>query len=74
MNLTEYAQQQGHGALARIARRSGVSYTTVRFAAGGNPIKRYEVAKRISDATDGVVTVDDLCAESTDAGEAEVSP
>jgi hypothetical protein len=61
MRLHDYARREGRGALARLKERSNVSYTTICAAKNGAPIKRYEVAKAISDATDGEVSIEDLC-------------
>jgi hypothetical protein len=56
--------------LRRVSQRSGVSYTTVRRAAAGEIlIKNYDVARKISDATGGAVSVDDLCNPAMPAAE-----
>ncbi len=61
MRFPEYVEREGRGVLQRIARSSGVSYQTIFHAKNGHPIKLYDVAKSISDAIDGEVTVEELC-------------
>jgi len=64
MKLADYVEREGRGAIARISRESGVSYTTVHaIARHGQTLSRYDLAKQISDATGGAVTVEDLCEE-----------
>lgn len=48
-----------HGvSLSELARRSGVSYTTVFVVAHGHRVPTYATARAISDATKGIVSVD----------------
>jgi len=51
----------GRGTMTLIAEDAGVSYLTVRNASQGMRIKLYDVARRISKATDWVVTIPELC-------------
>jgi AcrR family transcriptional regulator len=44
-----------------LADEAGVSRATVRNALAGMLISRYETARRVSVATGGVVTVQELC-------------
>lgn len=60
MKLDEYSKSRGIP-LTEIARRSGVSYQTVKRVSRGYRLDKYDKAKSISDACDGVVTVKELC-------------
>ena len=40
---------------------SGISYQTVHAASKGEAIKLYETARRISEATGGEVSIEELC-------------
>ncbi len=64
MNLRDYSRAEGVS-LSEIMRRADVAYTTVLKAAEGK-LKRYDIAKRISEVTGGAVSVDEMC----DASEA----
>ena len=61
MTFKEWADQQPRGALKRIERELGVGYSTLMKLCAGGSVARYETAKRISDATDGAVSVEELC-------------
>ena len=61
MHLDEYIARQGHGAKARLSRDTGLDYTTIFKAAQRKPIGRYATARRISLATGGEVSIDELC-------------
>lgn len=53
---------KGRGEISRIVRETGLAFTTVqRAATHGKLIEVYDCAKRISDATGGVVSVKELC-------------
>ena len=61
MVLSEWIRQRGHGAIADIARRSGLNYSTVwPLCARGERPKTYSTAKAISVATDGAVSIAEL--------------
>lgn len=61
MTLHDYIEAQGAGTISRLMRTTGCAATTLHGVLDGAPIARYELAKRISDATGGVVTVAELC-------------
>lgn len=62
MKLAEYVEREGWGSIQRICERSGVSYPTVHGAAKHwTPITKYDVAKAISEATGGEVSIKELC-------------
>jgi hypothetical protein len=61
MLLQEWIERQGRGAITRLARLSGLNYTTVYYPAYGAPVKTYDAAKRISAATGGAVSIQELC-------------
>lgn len=59
--MSEWVAREGSGAISRLSRETGLAYTTVFEAAHGRRAVRYETAKRISEATDGVVTIEEIC-------------
>jgi hypothetical protein len=61
MRFPEWARQQPRGALKRIERDHGVGYNTLARLMRGETLANYTVAKKISDATDGAVTVAEIC-------------
>lgn len=61
MRFSEWAKQQPRGALKRIEREHGVGYTTLARLVAGETLSNYAVAKKISDATGGQVSVADIC-------------
>lgn len=61
MRLREYLDAAGHGEISRLVRAAGVAGSTIHDVLNGKPIKRYETAKRISEATGGKVSVAELC-------------
>jgi hypothetical protein len=61
MRFREWVDTQPKGTMTRIQRETGLGYTTIMRARRGEPIAHYETAKRISDATGGEVTVEELC-------------
>ena len=63
MTLHDWVENQGRGELSRLARETGLAYTTVFGAAQGRRLKSYARAKLLSDATGGAVTIAELCEE-----------
>jgi len=61
MRFTEYVAQSPHGEMKRIEREARVGYQTLIRAKNGIRLNEYDVAKRISDATGGKVSVAELC-------------
>jgi len=66
MRLSEFVCDENgepkRGEIARLVRITGISYPTVHAVArGAGYLRNYDRARRLSDATDGVVTVADLC-------------
>lgn len=61
MTLHDYIEAQGAGTISRLMRTTGCAATTLHGVLDGAPIARYELAKRIADATGGAVTVHELC-------------
>lgn len=59
MFLLEYAL--ANDGIKAVADDSGVSYTSLKAYAHGKLVVRYDVAKRISEATGGAVTIAELC-------------
>ncbi|MEM9072851.1 MAG: hypothetical protein AAGE52_30370 [Myxococcota bacterium] len=69
--LADFVESRGHGVISKIARESGVSWTTVSHAAKGGRLERYSVAKKIRDAVlamGGDISIADLC-DSTESRE-----
>lgn len=61
MRLSDWIEQEGRGALTRLAERSGVCYPTVHAIYAGTQTPLYATAVKISAATNNAVTVDELC-------------
>ena len=64
MRLREYVDAKGRGEITRIVRVAEVANTTVHDALKGHAIARYDTAKRISEATGGLVSIEELCEPS----------
>jgi hypothetical protein len=65
MTLSDWLEAQPKGVLTRLARDSGLAYTTVFFVAHGGSVKTLDTARKLSDATGGAVSVEELCRQST---------
>jgi|SRR5262247_119976 len=52
----------GRGALMRLKKKTGVAYQTIHEIYAGKRAASYATAKAIEDATDGEVTIAELCA------------
>lgn len=63
MTLDEYVRMRGRGTLTDLCKAADVSYTTLHKIKGGMRLKRWDIAKRISEATLGEVSVAELCEE-----------
>lgn len=62
MTLEEYVKKHGRGTIAKISREAAVSYQTIWLLVNRDlNLKLYDVAKRISDATGGQVSIKELC-------------
>lgn len=61
MTLHDWIEQQGGGEISRLVRVTGCAASSLHNHLNGQPIGRYETAKKISDATDGAVSIADLC-------------
>ncbi len=61
MTFAEWLKQQPYGTAARIVRETCVSAMSVDRARRGIRLHNYDVARRISEATDGAVSIDTLC-------------
>jgi len=64
MRLSHWVERRGRGALTYLSRKTGLAYSTVYYATYGGKRLRYDTARLISEATDGAVSVRNLC-EST---------
>lgn len=61
MRLREYLDEQPRGEITRLVRVTGVANSTLHDVLNGKPIRLYETAKKISEATGGKVGIADLC-------------
>lgn len=61
MYFWQWVDQQPKGTLTRIQRETGLGYTTLMRARRGEPIAQYETARVLSLATQGEVTIAELC-------------
>lgn len=61
MHLDRWVRLEGYGALSRLARQTGLAYGTIFGAYRRRTRILYESAVKISKATKGQVTVDELC-------------
>ncbi len=64
MDFPTWVQSQPRGVLKRIERDCGIGYTTLHRLKRGARLDSYDLAKRLSAATGGEVTIDDLCGRS----------
>ena len=71
MKLCQWVEREGVGSLSRLARETGLAYTTVFEASHGTRTVRYETAKLISRATGGEVSVEDLLEPDADDSDEE---
>lgn len=60
MNLSDYAKATGRGVTTRLMRRSGLAYSTVRGAVLQGRAVRYDTARKLSLATDGAVSIEEI--------------
>lgn len=67
MDLKTWVMLAGKGAMSRLARESGIAWSTVHAACHGRPVHNYRVARALSDATGGAVTLEELCAQAASA-------
>ncbi len=60
MHLAEWIDSQPYGEISRLARETGLVFNTIQYLRFGRHIPSYATAKKISDATGGAVTLDEL--------------
>jgi DNA-binding phage protein len=61
MRFKEWLSTQPHGTMMRICRDTGLGLRTIYAVRDGVNTPRFATAKRISEATGGAVTIEDLC-------------
>ena len=61
MTFHEWYQAQPRGTSQRLIRDLKIGPSTIARLNEGKPVATYALAKKISDATDGSVSVADLC-------------
>lgn len=64
MQFAKWLANQPRGTLARLVRETGVSSVTLHKVARGERLSRYGKAAALSKATDGAVSIADLCGET----------
>lgn len=72
MRFPEWVKQQPRGVLKRIEREHDVGYNTLARLVRGETLSNYTVAKKISDATGGAVSIAEICEAAP--GPAKVRP
>lgn len=60
MRLDDWVKAQGHGAIARLVKTTGLSRPTIYHALKGGQL-RGDTAVKLSKATEGAVSVASLC-------------
>lgn len=65
MLLKDWIIREGRGAASRLVRETGLAASTIDYAVRGEPISKYDTAKRISVATGGDVSIEELCEPAT---------
>lgn len=60
MRLKQWVEREGRGEIMRLMRVTGLSYQAVHAIAHGRK-SSYDSAERISKATDGAVSIAELC-------------
>lgn len=71
MTLLEWIEARGRGEVSRLMRVTGLAYTTILYARSGDKRVGYDTAKAISRATDGAVSIAELCERQDDHEAAE---
>lgn len=71
MTFAQWAKSLKHGELAKLSRDTGVSYITLMRLKRGGHLQGFEMCHRLSKATDGAVSPEELAGvEVHDAGAA----
>lgn len=74
MDFPTWAKAQPHGTLKRIEREHSVGYMTLYRLKNGGRLDSYDLAARISKATGGEVSIDELCAPRASATAEDLPP
>lgn len=61
MTFAEWVKDQPYGVLKRLERQHGFGYQTLARVKRGELLKRYDIAKHLSEATGGAVSIAELC-------------
>lgn len=72
MLLRVWLEREGWGSRERLARKAGVSRMTIRTGEL-REIRRIEIARKVSEATGGEVTVDELVPPAEPSGAKRVA-
>lgn len=60
MTLAEWLEAEQRGSISELSRRSGVSMLTIRRVRDGMRLRNVVIARRISEATGGVVSAQSM--------------
>jgi hypothetical protein len=60
MRLRAWCKRRGKGAIAQLVRATGISYPTIHAYAHDKQVARRHNAKKVSAATGGAVSIDEL--------------
>lgn len=60
MRFPDWVKKQPRGALKEIERKYGVAYMTLMRARRGEAVS-FQIAQKLTDATAGVVSIEELC-------------
>lgn len=61
MTLAEWCAQEGHGEKRRLEAVTKLGYNTIVYLAAGRYGATYDTARKLSEATGGKVTIEELC-------------
>ena len=61
MRLSEWLEKRGWGSAAQLSYDTRISTATISKAVRGERIGQYRIAKKLSEATGGEVSIEELC-------------
>jgi hypothetical protein len=68
MTLKEWTRKEGRGSLVKLMYDTRISYNSLLGFVRGKPVGRYATARKISKATQGQVSIEELCNPNGDCG------
>lgn len=69
MTFAQWSKTLKRGGLARLSRDSGISWATLMRAKAGEPVRGYDLCRKISEATEGAVSAEEVAAGDAAAAE-----